>query len=175
MAWTNQVLKSAPCRRCSIKSGWGAESVDYGMTGGPCGGPCGSWIFRYFKHVPWRGKIIGSQQSWGAIWSWHCSTMPHSDSMPQEIGGFGKTSEISVPGARPWLWPTIRCHLILSVPDLGSGGEVSFLQYFNLHRKSERLRQIAMSPRFSFWATRLLGVPSVRLLLSSATACFIFL
>lgn len=42
-------------------------------------------------------------------------------------------------------------------------GEVSFLQYFNLHRKSERLRQIAMSPRFSFWATRLLGVPSVRL------------
>ncbi|CAK9006066.1 Fe2OG dioxygenase domain-containing protein [Durusdinium trenchii] len=42
-------------------------------------------------------------------------------------------------------------------------GEVSFLQYFNLHRLSEELRRIAMSPRFSFWATRLLGVPRVRL------------
>ena len=46
-----------------------------------------------------------------------------------------------------------------------SGGEVSFLQYFNLHRKSAKLRELAMSPRFSFWATRLLGVSKVRLVL----------
>jgi len=42
-------------------------------------------------------------------------------------------------------------------------GEVSFLQYFNLHRKSAKLRELAMSPRFSFWASRLLGVSQVRL------------
>ncbi|CAE7528050.1 unnamed protein product, partial [Symbiodinium sp. CCMP2456] len=42
-------------------------------------------------------------------------------------------------------------------------GEISFLQYFNLHRHSGELRELALSPRFAFWASRLLGVPRVRL------------
>lgn len=42
-------------------------------------------------------------------------------------------------------------------------GEVSFLQYFNLHRLSDEARTAALSPRFGFWAARLLGVPAVRL------------
>ncbi|CAE8595083.1 unnamed protein product [Polarella glacialis] len=47
--------------------------------------------------------------------------------------------------------------------DLERRGEVSFFQYFNLHRYSDEVRNIAMSPRLSFWAARLLGVPRVRL------------
>lgn len=42
-------------------------------------------------------------------------------------------------------------------------GEVSFLQFFNLHRRSKRLRSIATSRRFAYWASKLLGVPRVRL------------
>ncbi|CAK0849094.1 unnamed protein product, partial [Prorocentrum cordatum] len=38
-------------------------------------------------------------------------------------------------------------------------GEVSFLQYFNLHRASAPLRAAALSARMSFWASKLLGVP----------------
>jgi len=47
--------------------------------------------------------------------------------------------------------------------DLERRGEISFLQYFNLHRHSGELRELALSPRFAFWASRLLGVPRVRL------------
>ena len=42
-------------------------------------------------------------------------------------------------------------------------GEVSFLQFFNLHRRSKRLKAIATSKRFSYWACKLLGVERVRL------------
>ncbi|CAE7320717.1 unnamed protein product [Symbiodinium pilosum] len=42
-------------------------------------------------------------------------------------------------------------------------GQISFLQYFNLHRRSKKLREVATSPRLAFWASRLLGVPRVRL------------
>eukprot|EP00930_Biecheleria_cincta_P101255 TRINITY_DN92886_c0_g1_i1.p1 TRINITY_DN92886_c0_g1~~TRINITY_DN92886_c0_g1_i1.p1 ORF type:complete len:408 (+),score=42.64 TRINITY_DN92886_c0_g1_i1:184-1224(+) len=47
--------------------------------------------------------------------------------------------------------------------DFEKRGEVSFLQYFNLHRRSRRLRDVAMSPRLAFWASQLLGVPRLRL------------
>ena len=42
-------------------------------------------------------------------------------------------------------------------------GKVKFMQYFNLHRHSEFLRRVALSPRLGLWAARLLGVPQVRL------------
>jgi len=42
-------------------------------------------------------------------------------------------------------------------------GDVGFLQYFNLHRKSAALRRAALSPRFGFWAAQLLGTSRVRL------------
>lgn len=63
------------------------------------------------------------------------------------------------------LWRIPICAMGCVEPAPFSGGEVSFLQYFNLHRKSAKLRELAMSPRFSFWATRLLGVSKVRLVL----------
>ena len=54
----------------------------------------------------------------------------------------------------------LNMYLCIYVPLLG--GEISFLQYFNLHRHSGELRELALSPRFAFWASRLLGVPRVR-------------
>jgi len=42
-------------------------------------------------------------------------------------------------------------------------GKVKFLQYFNLHRLSGALLRAALSPRLGLWASRLLGVPRVRL------------
>lgn len=42
-------------------------------------------------------------------------------------------------------------------------GDLSFLQYFNLHRTSSTLRSAALSPRLAFWAASLLAVPRVLL------------
>ncbi|CAE7524151.1 unnamed protein product [Symbiodinium microadriaticum] len=58
-------------------------------------------------------------------------------------------------------WDIAACRAKLR--SLERRGEISFLQYFNLHRHSGELRELALSPRFAFWASRLLGVPRVRL------------
>eukprot|EP00929_Paragymnodinium_shiwhaense_P090575 TRINITY_DN50753_c0_g1_i1.p1 TRINITY_DN50753_c0_g1~~TRINITY_DN50753_c0_g1_i1.p1 ORF type:complete len:414 (+),score=71.60 TRINITY_DN50753_c0_g1_i1:45-1244(+) len=47
--------------------------------------------------------------------------------------------------------------------ELEGSGEISFMQYFNLHRVREELRRVATSPRFNFWAKQTLGVDKVRL------------
>lgn len=47
--------------------------------------------------------------------------------------------------------------------DAEESGEVSFMQFFNLHRRSPALREVATSPRLGFWAAQLLGVDRVRL------------
>lgn len=46
---------------------------------------------------------------------------------------------------------------------LEKDGTVGFLQYFNLHRRSSKIRSCVLSPRLGFWAARLLGCRRVRL------------
>jgi len=56
-----------------------------------------------------------------------------------------------------------REQCIAALRPFAAEGYVSFLQYFNLHRRNCVLRSAALSPRLGLWARRLLGVSRVRL------------